>query len=234
MMTNTDDQHMKTQFHLQTLKKTITVGSALLLPSSAFIKRLNGLGREKKSKEFQKQKRSNICFYPNHIISFIMEYFRLSSETGDCCGVAVMDYEHEGTAHRQAVRVAHFISLLEHFKLHAYQQVCQKTFSQNCNQTPKLKTHFLTQITAGRYLSSHAAQLTHTHQAVEERTAPLRCHMPASQCALARLVVIVIPPPQPTDPSVLPRNFTVHWKKKTITLQAREVKPESSNYALLC
>lgn len=60
MMTNTDDQHMKTQFHLQTLKKTITVGSALLLPSSAFIKRLNGLGREKKSKEFQKQKREVI------------------------------------------------------------------------------------------------------------------------------------------------------------------------------
>lgn len=61
MMTNTDDQHMKTQFHLQTLKKTITVGSALLLPSSAFIKRLNGLGGEKKkSKEFQKQKREVI------------------------------------------------------------------------------------------------------------------------------------------------------------------------------
>lgn len=61
MMTNTDDQHMKTQFRPKTLKKTITVGSALLLPSSAFIKWLNGLGGEKKSKEeFQKQKREVI------------------------------------------------------------------------------------------------------------------------------------------------------------------------------
>lgn len=57
MMTNTDDQHMKTQFHPQTLKKTITVGSALLLPSSAFIKRLNGLGGEKKKvKNFRSKK----------------------------------------------------------------------------------------------------------------------------------------------------------------------------------
>lgn len=56
MMTNTDDQHMKTQFHPQTLKKTITVGSALLLPSSAFIKRLNGLGGEKKVKNFRSKK----------------------------------------------------------------------------------------------------------------------------------------------------------------------------------
>lgn len=73
--------------------------------------------------------KSNICFQLKHIISFITEYFRLSSETSDCRGVAAMDHEHKGTVHRQAVRVAHFISLLEHFKLHAYQQDCQRTFS---------------------------------------------------------------------------------------------------------
>lgn len=105
-------------------KQLVQHSSSCTLPSSKGSMVWEG-GKKRIS---EAKKRSNICFHPNHIIVFITEYFRLSSETSDCCGVAAMDHKHKGTVHRQAVRVAHFISLLEHFKLHAYQQVCQRTF----------------------------------------------------------------------------------------------------------